>query len=74
MSNPFADPMTPKHIMWIRKELDFSQEEFAGRLGVSFTTVNRWENGKTQPSSLAVKQLREIQKEIEIGDGFMNEI
>ncbi len=38
----------------VRKRLKLSQEEFAEQLGVSFATVNRWENGKTLPSKLAL--------------------
>ena len=37
----------------IRTQLGISQEELARALGVSFATVNRWENGKTYPSRLA---------------------
>ena len=40
----------------IRKELSLSQDDLAQALGVSFATVNRWENGKTAPSKLALKQ------------------
>lgn len=36
-----------------RKKLNFTQEEFARELGVSFDTINRWENGKTEPFKLA---------------------
>lgn len=32
-----------------------SQEAFAQILGVSFTTVNRWETGKTKPSYKTMK-------------------
>ena len=32
-----------------------NQTEFGNALGVSFTTVNRWENGKAKPSNLAQK-------------------
>lgn len=34
-----------------------SQEQFAAALGVAYCTVNRWENGHTQPSGLALKQI-----------------
>jgi putative transcriptional regulator len=37
----------------VRKQLGLSQEGLARELGVSFATVNRWENGKTAPSKLA---------------------
>ena len=35
-----------------------TQEEFASELGVAFSTVNRWENGKTIPNMTAMKQLK----------------
>lgn len=34
----------------IRKGLNLSQEKFSELLNVSFTTVNRWENGKSKPT------------------------
>lgn len=37
----------------VRQQLRISQEVLAHALGVSFATVNRWENGKTKPSRLA---------------------
>jgi putative transcriptional regulator len=53
----------PKHLKSIRQHLKLSQEELAHKLGVSFTSVNRWENGQTKPSKLARKQLEAICKE-----------
>ena len=44
----------------IRQQLSFSQEELARALGVSFATVNRWENGKTNPSRLAKNQFEQF--------------
>ena len=40
----------------VRRQLGLSQEELAHELGVSFSTINRWENGKTVPFKLARKQ------------------
>jgi len=34
--------------------------QLAAKLGVTFSTVNRWENGKVQPSPLAIKQIQEL--------------
>ena len=48
----------PELIRYVRKNLEISQEDLARELGVSFGTVNRWENGKVQPSKLALKQLK----------------
>ncbi len=39
----------------IRQKCLLSQEAFAQELGVSFTTVNRWESGKSRPSYKAMK-------------------
>lgn len=43
----------------IRKELSLSQEELARVLNISFTTINRWENGRSLPSRLARMRLIE---------------
>jgi DNA-binding transcriptional regulator YiaG len=40
----------------VRSQLNLSQEDLAHAIGVSFATVNRWENGKTLPSKLALNQ------------------
>ena len=40
----------------VRGQLGISQEDLARELGVSFATVNRWENGKTKPMKLARAQ------------------
>ncbi|KAB0575628.1 helix-turn-helix protein [Fusobacterium naviforme] len=39
----------------IRQISVMSQEAFAKELGVSFTTVNRWETGRCKPSYKAIK-------------------
>lgn len=44
-------------IKQFRARLSLTQIELAGRLGVSFATVNRWENGQTRPSPLSWSQL-----------------
>ncbi|NJL81359.1 MAG: helix-turn-helix domain-containing protein [Richelia sp. RM2_1_2] len=49
----------------IRQELGLSQEEFASVIGVTFSTVNRCENGRTKPSRLASKNIEE--KLLELG-------
>jgi DNA-binding transcriptional regulator YiaG len=37
----------------IRRQLEMSQEDLARQIGVSYATVNRWENGLSKPSKLA---------------------
>lgn len=41
----------------LRTSLGLTQEQFAAKVGVTFTTVNRWENGKSKPSPLALKRI-----------------
>src|SRR5947209_8576079 len=44
-------------IKQFRARLGLTQVELAERLGVSFATVNRWENSQTKPSPLSWGQL-----------------
>lgn len=37
----------------MRNKLSMTQEEFAHALGITVSTVNRWENGHSEPSKLA---------------------
>ena len=47
----------PALIKSVREQLDLSQEDLAREIGVSYATVNRWENGQTTPSKLAKANL-----------------
>ena len=44
----FAD-----QVKYVRDQLKLSQGKLADRLGVSFATINRWENSNNAPSKLA---------------------
>lgn len=46
---------TSKSIKELRYRLGMTQEQFAAELGVTLNTINRWENGKSQPSPLALE-------------------
>ena len=48
------------NIKEIRKKLGWSGQRMAHEVGVSESTVRRWEQGTTQPSSLAVQQLERV--------------
>lgn len=43
----------------IRHNQFLSQESLAKELGVSFATINRWEQGKTKPTYKTLKLLAE---------------
>jgi DNA-binding transcriptional regulator YiaG len=44
----------------IRIKSLLSQNDFASEIGVSFSTVNRWEKGHATPNYKALKKLREF--------------
>lgn len=45
-----------------------TQEEFATYLGVSFSSVNRWERGHYEPSIKVKKRLHELFSEKNIAE------
>lgn len=50
----------PATIIKLRAILDLSQAALAQLLRVSFTSVNRWENGKYEPTRLVKEKIRLI--------------
>lgn len=63
-------------IKQIRSSLNLSQTEFAEQLGVSFQTVNRWENGKVIPNRLAQSKIYDFckEKQVPVYDFIINKI
>jgi putative transcriptional regulator len=53
----------PSLVREIRQVRDLTQEQLAHELGVTFGTVNGWENGKHQPSPLAARELLRLARE-----------
>jgi len=51
------NPDYPVLVKEVRRQLALSQEDLARELGVSYATVNRWENRQSRPSKLARAQL-----------------
>lgn len=52
----------------LRQRLGLTQVQLAERLGVTFTTVNRWENGVSRPSRLALLRLSELEEGYRLTD------
>ena len=46
-----------------RLRVGFTEEELAHALGISFSTVSRWENGHMKPSRLAWQALAQLAAE-----------
>lgn len=59
-------------IKFIRKQKGYTQEQLARELNVSFSTINRWENGRTAPSILAKIQLLDYCKKNGIEDNVLS--
>ncbi|MDY2990636.1 MAG: helix-turn-helix transcriptional regulator [Hornefia butyriciproducens] len=53
-------------IKGLRQECYLSQQALADELGVSFSTVNRWENSKAVPNYQTMKRLVEYCKALNI--------
>jgi DNA-binding transcriptional regulator YiaG len=47
-------------IKGLRFSLALTQEQFAAKVGVTFSTVNRWESDKSKPSPLAMRQIQNL--------------
>jgi len=54
------DKELARKIRDLRSKLGLTQEQFAAKVGVTFSTVNRWESGKSRPSPLAMRQIEEL--------------
>ncbi len=50
----------PRLVRELRKRTGLTQEKFAAKLGVTFPTINRWENGRAKPSPLAMQRIEDL--------------
>ena len=53
----------PKMLKEYREKVLLTQTELAKKLGVSFASVNRWENGQFEPTMKIKRKLRDLFKE-----------
>jgi len=52
-----------RKIRELRSKLGLTQEQFAAKVGVTFSTINRWESGRSTPSPLAMRRIEELHDE-----------
>ena len=52
--------MSVKNIRSLRKGAGMTQKELADKLGVTITTVSRWEKGDYVPSPRYIKQMADM--------------
>lgn len=55
-----------KSLVELRAKLNISQDELAKILFVSISSVNRWENGRFEPTKIVKYRLDKLLKENEI--------
>lgn len=60
-------------VISVRKSLKLSQKQLAAAINVSYSTINRWENGHVVPSNLAVRSFYDFCENnfINIPDGLL---
>ncbi|BAU49568.1 helicase [Sulfurifustis variabilis] len=58
--------MKAEQIRELRKSMGLTQQQFAELLGVSFVTLNRWENGQFKPSAMALSKLQALARRGEV--------
>ena len=66
MDNPQAD--IPELIKDLRNRLELTQEQFAQKVGVTYSTINHWENGKRIPQPFLMRRLLEIKEELDTSE------
>jgi len=54
------DQDIPGLVKRIRERMGLTQEQFAREVGVSFSTVNQWENGRRRPQPYLLNRLLEM--------------
>lgn len=65
----------PRVVRELRERTGLTQEKFAFKLGVTFPTVNRWENGRARPSPLAMQKIEELLRSMgEEGSDLLSQI
>lgn len=54
----------PSLVKFLRRELGLTQEKFANEVGVTFSTINQWENGRRKPQPFLLNRLVQMKEEI----------
>ena len=49
-----------KFVRELRTLTDLTQEQFAAAIGVTYSTINRWENERSKPSPIAMRRIEEM--------------
>ena len=55
----------PTLVKRLRDRLRLTQEQFASEVGVTFSTVNQWENGHRKPQPYLLRRLLEMEASVD---------
>ncbi|MBD1838869.1 helix-turn-helix transcriptional regulator [Coleofasciculus sp. FACHB-501] len=62
---PVSDPLEIAALVReTRFRLGLTQAQFAEKLGVSFQSVNRWENKRTKPLPIVLRKIEEVLRQM----------
>ncbi len=50
-----SESVVAEMVKGLRYKLGLTQEQFAAQVGVTWSTINRWENSRGKPSPLAMR-------------------
>lgn len=53
----------------LRRRKGWAQEDLAREIGVSLSTVQRWENKGSKPNRIARREIQRLLKEARLGSG-----
>jgi DNA-binding transcriptional regulator YiaG len=59
-----AERNAAEEIRQLREALGLTQEQFAREVGVSFSTVSRWETARGEPSPLAWRRIEDLRSRL----------
>ncbi|MFP7756216.1 helix-turn-helix domain-containing protein [Thermodesulfobacteriota bacterium B35] len=69
-----AQPDISRLVRELRERTGLTREKFVAKLGVTYPTINRWENGRAKPSPLALKQIEDLLRDLsERGNDLLQE-
>lgn len=63
-----AETDIPALVKELRRRLNLTQERFASEVGVTYSTVNNWENGKRAPQPFLLRRLLQMKDELDEGE------
>lgn len=55
----------PALVKHLRQQLDLTKEQFGQKVGVTYSTVNHWGNGKRVPQPFLIPPLLELKEKLD---------